>query len=269
MWELSEAIDGMTEACRAFDMPVVGGNVSLYNETRGQRHRSDASRRRCWAWSTSSYAGRPGRCWRPAGRCSSLGGATAPSLAGSRWAWERGCQGRAAALLWTWTRWGVWRRWCESSSPTTCWPACTTWPTAAWRWRWPRWWRSPAERASGPSGPTTVSVRRGPRSGGGVRRRRPGPPRSDRAARRRRVSRVESWVRPEAIASCSARLVDLAVTDVVGRLAGPPARPPSAPPPATRRASRRSSRPPRLRQTPTRLRSHDGADEEDGFGGRG
>ncbi len=36
MWELSEAIDGMAEACRAFDLPVVGGNVSLYNETAGQ-----------------------------------------------------------------------------------------------------------------------------------------------------------------------------------------------------------------------------------------
>ena len=35
MWELSEAIDGMSTACRAFDLPVVGGNVSLYNETRG------------------------------------------------------------------------------------------------------------------------------------------------------------------------------------------------------------------------------------------
>ncbi len=34
MWQLSEAIDGMTEACRAFGLPVVGGNVSLYNESR-------------------------------------------------------------------------------------------------------------------------------------------------------------------------------------------------------------------------------------------
>ncbi|MDG2023010.1 MAG: phosphoribosylformylglycinamidine synthase subunit PurL [Actinomycetota bacterium] len=33
MWQLSEAIDGMSEACRAFNAPVVGGNVSLYNET--------------------------------------------------------------------------------------------------------------------------------------------------------------------------------------------------------------------------------------------
>jgi len=33
MWQLSEAVDGMSEACRAFNAPVVGGNVSLYNET--------------------------------------------------------------------------------------------------------------------------------------------------------------------------------------------------------------------------------------------
>jgi len=35
MWELSEAVDGMAEACRALDLPVVGGNVSLYNESSG------------------------------------------------------------------------------------------------------------------------------------------------------------------------------------------------------------------------------------------
>jgi phosphoribosylformylglycinamidine synthase len=35
MWQLSEAIDGMAEACEAFAVPVVGGNVSLYNETAG------------------------------------------------------------------------------------------------------------------------------------------------------------------------------------------------------------------------------------------
>jgi phosphoribosylformylglycinamidine synthase II len=36
MWQLSESIDGMGEACRAFGIPVVGGNVSLYNESRGK-----------------------------------------------------------------------------------------------------------------------------------------------------------------------------------------------------------------------------------------
>jgi phosphoribosylformylglycinamidine synthase II len=36
MWQLSESIDGMGEACRALGIPVVGGNVSLYNESRGR-----------------------------------------------------------------------------------------------------------------------------------------------------------------------------------------------------------------------------------------
>jgi len=36
MWSFSETIDGMAEACRAFDTPVVSGNVSFYNETEGR-----------------------------------------------------------------------------------------------------------------------------------------------------------------------------------------------------------------------------------------
>ena len=35
MWQLSESIDGMGEACRTFELPVIGGNVSLYNESGG------------------------------------------------------------------------------------------------------------------------------------------------------------------------------------------------------------------------------------------
>ena len=35
MWELSESVDGMSEACAALGIPVVGGNVSLYNESNG------------------------------------------------------------------------------------------------------------------------------------------------------------------------------------------------------------------------------------------
>jgi phosphoribosylformylglycinamidine synthase len=31
-WQLSEAVRGLADACRALDVPVVGGNVSLYNE---------------------------------------------------------------------------------------------------------------------------------------------------------------------------------------------------------------------------------------------
>lgn len=36
MWSFSEVVDGMAEACRAFDTPVISGNVSFYNETEGR-----------------------------------------------------------------------------------------------------------------------------------------------------------------------------------------------------------------------------------------
>ncbi len=35
MWQLTLAIEGIADACRAFGVPVVSGNVSLYNETNG------------------------------------------------------------------------------------------------------------------------------------------------------------------------------------------------------------------------------------------
>ncbi len=35
-WELAEAIDGIAAACEALGVPVVSGNVSLYNETNGR-----------------------------------------------------------------------------------------------------------------------------------------------------------------------------------------------------------------------------------------
>ncbi|HSE03492.1 MAG TPA: phosphoribosylformylglycinamidine synthase subunit PurL, partial [Methylomirabilota bacterium] len=36
LWQFKEAVAGLTEACRALEIPVVGGNVSFYNETLGQ-----------------------------------------------------------------------------------------------------------------------------------------------------------------------------------------------------------------------------------------
>ncbi|HEY2433658.1 MAG TPA: phosphoribosylformylglycinamidine synthase subunit PurL [Vicinamibacterales bacterium] len=36
MWQLVEAIEGIADACRGLDIPITGGNVSLYNETDGQ-----------------------------------------------------------------------------------------------------------------------------------------------------------------------------------------------------------------------------------------
>ena len=36
MWQFSETIDGLTEACTALGTPITGGNVSFYNETLGK-----------------------------------------------------------------------------------------------------------------------------------------------------------------------------------------------------------------------------------------
>jgi phosphoribosylformylglycinamidine synthase len=36
MWQFARAVDGIAEACRALEIPITGGNVSLYNETDGQ-----------------------------------------------------------------------------------------------------------------------------------------------------------------------------------------------------------------------------------------
>ncbi len=36
MWEFAEATRGMGDACRAFGIPITGGNVSFYNETSGE-----------------------------------------------------------------------------------------------------------------------------------------------------------------------------------------------------------------------------------------
>ncbi len=36
MWQFERSIEGIAEACRAFEAPIVGGNVSFYNETEGK-----------------------------------------------------------------------------------------------------------------------------------------------------------------------------------------------------------------------------------------
>ena len=92
MWQLSEAIDGLSEGCRDLGLPVIGGNVSLYNESGGAdidptpvlgvlglvprlRHRP------------------PGNGWAPGDVVVLLGSRRAPGdrphpLAASRWAVE-------------------------------------------------------------------------------------------------------------------------------------------------------------------------------------
>jgi len=93
MWQLSESVDGLADACRAFGLPVIGGNVSLYNESAGAdidptpvlgllglvevlRHRP------------------PGACLAPGAAVVLLGsrragGAVPFPLGGGRWATER------------------------------------------------------------------------------------------------------------------------------------------------------------------------------------
>jgi phosphoribosylformylglycinamidine synthase len=36
MWQFARAVEGIGAACRALDIPITGGNVSLYNETDGR-----------------------------------------------------------------------------------------------------------------------------------------------------------------------------------------------------------------------------------------
>ena len=44
-WQLTEAVRGIGDACRALDAPIVGGNVSLYNEGAGGPDLPDAGHR--------------------------------------------------------------------------------------------------------------------------------------------------------------------------------------------------------------------------------
>jgi len=91
MWQLSESIDGMAEACRAFDTPVVGGNVSLYNESNGRDIDPTPV--------VAVLGDREDLDFTPPGARLVAGDAivclgslpnTDSGLAGSRWAWNRG-----------------------------------------------------------------------------------------------------------------------------------------------------------------------------------
>ena len=44
-WELAESIEGMAQACEALGLPIVSGNVSLYNDTDGRSIHPDPGRR--------------------------------------------------------------------------------------------------------------------------------------------------------------------------------------------------------------------------------
>jgi phosphoribosylformylglycinamidine synthase len=87
MWQLSESIDGMAEACLALGIPVIGGNVSLYNASAGVD--IDPTPVVAVLGVIDRLERRPPGMGMTAGTSLVLLGDTDPSLAGSRWAVER------------------------------------------------------------------------------------------------------------------------------------------------------------------------------------
>jgi phosphoribosylformylglycinamidine synthase len=92
MWQLSECIDGMAEACRALSLPVIGGNVSLYNESGGAD--IDPTPVLGVLGLVDMVTARPpGRAWSTGDAVVLLGARSAPDdafpLEGTRWATER------------------------------------------------------------------------------------------------------------------------------------------------------------------------------------
>jgi phosphoribosylformylglycinamidine synthase II len=85
LWQFKEAVAGISDACRALEIPVVGGNVSFYNETLGQAVLPtpvigmagilDEADARCTQWFVE-----------PGDRIALLG-PDAVSLGGSEWLW--------------------------------------------------------------------------------------------------------------------------------------------------------------------------------------
>jgi phosphoribosylformylglycinamidine synthase II len=98
LWQFKEAVVGIGEACRALEIPVVGGNVSFYNETLGQAILPtpvigmagllDDADRRCTQWFELD------------GDRVALLGPEASSLGGSEYLWvvHRQVAGRLAPL---------------------------------------------------------------------------------------------------------------------------------------------------------------------------
>jgi phosphoribosylformylglycinamidine synthase len=98
LWQFAEAIDGIAEACRALEVPVVGGNVSFYNETSGQAILPTPI---CGVVGVLEDAGRLATQWfKAAGHRIALLGTDAVSLGGSEYLWTLHGQvaGRLAPL---------------------------------------------------------------------------------------------------------------------------------------------------------------------------
>ncbi|HUW01545.1 MAG TPA: phosphoribosylformylglycinamidine synthase subunit PurL [Acidimicrobiales bacterium] len=88
MWQFSETIDGMGDACRSLGIPVSGGNVSFYNESRGAD--IDPSPVIGMLGVVDELTRRPAGVALVDGHELLLIGTPASSLDGSLWAWRRG-----------------------------------------------------------------------------------------------------------------------------------------------------------------------------------
>jgi phosphoribosylformylglycinamidine synthase len=95
MWQLSESVDGMAEACRALGLPVIGGNVSLYNGSGGGD--IDPTPVVAVLGVIDTLARRPPGTGFVDGTSLVLVGDVDPSLGGSRFAVE--CHGRRGGTL--------------------------------------------------------------------------------------------------------------------------------------------------------------------------
>ena len=98
MWQLSEAIDGMAEACTAFGVPVVGGNVSLYNASRGANI-DPTPVIGLLGLIDDLAAAPPGPAWHDGDRILLLDVLLPHNLAGSAWAFARGHRGGTLTTL--------------------------------------------------------------------------------------------------------------------------------------------------------------------------
>ncbi|GIU84705.1 MAG: phosphoribosylformylglycinamidine synthase subunit PurL [Acidimicrobiales bacterium] len=88
MWQFSEAVDGLAEASAAFGIPVVGGNVSFYNESRGRDIPPTPVVGLLGV--IEPLVRRPPEPRLAEGDVVVMLGAGRPVLAGSKWAWRRG-----------------------------------------------------------------------------------------------------------------------------------------------------------------------------------
>lgn len=100
MWQLSRAVDGMAGICRLLGIPVVGGNVSLYNESNGVD--IDPTPVVGLVGITGPLRVRPPGLAVSEGQILIELGSPCPedvALGGSRWAWNRGRRDGALPIL--------------------------------------------------------------------------------------------------------------------------------------------------------------------------